>query len=62
MSRRGCFALQRGAFSQQIRTSREVAQVAQIFGRVNTSRGMSELNPFLPSFRRPPASRGCAFM
>ena len=26
------------------------------------SRGMSELDPFLPSFRRPPASRGCAFM
>ena len=23
---------------------------------------MSELNPCLPSFRRPPASRGCAFM
>ena len=25
-------------------------------------RGMSELNPCLPSFRRSPASRGCAFM
>ena len=26
------------------------------------SRGMSDVSPFLPSFRRPPASRGCAFM
>ena len=25
-------------------------------------RGLSELNPFLPGFRRPPASRSCAFM
>ena len=39
-----------------------VAQVAQIYGRAKLPRGVSELNPCLPGFRRPPASRSCAFM
>ena len=40
----------------------QVAQVAQIYGRAKLPRGVSELNPCLPGFRRPPASRSCAFM
>ena len=40
----------------------QVAQVAQIYGKAKLPRGVSELNPCLPGFRRPPASRSCAFM
>ena len=36
----------------------QVAQVVQLFGGGKHPRGMSELNPCLPSFRRPPASLG----
>ena len=34
-----------------------VAQVAEIYGKALHPRGVSELNPCLPGFRRPLASR-----
>ena len=34
----------------------QVAQVAQMNGKALHPRGVSELNPCLPGFRRPPAS------
>ena len=43
------------------RTSKQVAQVAQIYGKALHPRGVSELNPCLPGFDDR-QSRSCAFM